>query len=314
MGTDKIDKAIGKSLKFLVCRSSMRRPPNIYGAVSVWVFIALIATGFSYSASDPYDMAGRLEWGMHAGYSGVDSLSGDVRYLDSQLDWGGTVKYHFAPTIAIGVCYRRWNHDDDYPDTGFYGSLASGPGMDSFDEYGRGSFELAMNGWDISLYHYFGAGKSYRRLKAFVMGGATLWEAKYEYSRDPSVVAIIPGNQSALNRYPSLSTVAGTASIGAGIDGHDWADFKVSGNAWGAHIGGGLEFWFDQDFSVRMEGRYQHGHMPLDMAPDLVAGVSDQESLDLSGWYYGMGFNYHFPLPGSGKSETVGSVSELFPY
>lgn len=282
--------------------------------VFIWALALLMTTGFAFSAENPYDMAGRFEWGMHAGYSGVDSMSSDVRFLDSQLDWGGSIKYNFAPSLAFGLCYRMWKHDDDFPDTGLYGSLASGPGMDNFDEYGRGSFELAMNAWDFSLFYYFGAGKSYERVKAFVMGGATLWEAQYDYSRDPSVVAIIPGNSSTLNQYPSLSTVPASASIAAGIDGHDWADFKVSGNAWGLHLGGGVEFWFDQDFSMRLEGRYFHGHMPMDMAPDLVGGLTDEESLDLSGWYYGVNFNYLFPLPQRAQDNPPGSLREMFPY
>lgn len=260
---------------------------------------------------DPYAMDHRLDVGIHAGQSGIDAMKLDGRWLDPELDWGGRLRYWMNDSLAFGVCYHRWYHDDNFPDTGYYGNASSGPGKDDFDEYGRGSFRITLNTWDASLYYFMPAGKNFRKWRVYAKGGITTWSAEYDYKHDPSVVPIIPGNSNSNSNYASLSLIPGSSKIVAGIDGHDWADFNSSGHTWGFHIGGGIQYWFDPDFSLALESHYNHGHLEMDMAPDLVGGVADKEYLDLSGGYYGLTFSYHFNTPESSKKKKQ---EELFPY
>lgn len=262
---------------------------------------------------DPFDMAHRLEAGMHAGYLGIDSMSRDVRFLDSELDWGGTMRYWFTGNVSAGAAYHRWYHDDDFPDTGLYTGLNGGPGSAGFDEYGRGSFRLNLDVWDLSVFYNFPISRLFKKWKASVMGGVSFWDGVYRYLHDPSVVSVIPGTANSGNRFVSLSLAPATQKVAAGIDGHDWADFTVAGSTWGTHVGAGVEYWFDSDFSMKLEGRYNHGHLLMDMAPDLVTGLSDKESLDVSGWSYGAGFSYHFPVPDWAKDKGK-EKDEVFPY
>lgn len=260
-----------------------------------------------------YDMAHRLEVGLHAGYLGIDSMSQDTRYVDSEFDWGGTLRYWFDDRVSAGTAYHRWSHDDDLPDTGLYPGLKGGPGSAGFDEYGRGSFRLILDVWDFSVFYNFPVSGIFRKWRAGFMGGVSFWDANYRYFHDSSVVPVIPGNANSGSRFASLSLAPATQKVAAGIDGHDWADFTVAGSTWGIHVGGGFEYWFDPDFSVKFEGRYNHGHLLMDMAPDLVSGLSDKESLDVSGWYYGVGFSYHFPAPDLVKDQGK-EKNEVFPY
>jgi hypothetical protein len=280
------------------------------GSGSDWSYVPVTAQK-KEEQKDLYSMDHRVDFGIHGGYSGIDAMKLDTRWLDPELDWGGRIRYWLNDSLAFGVTYHRWYHDDNFPASGNYGNVKSGPGKDDFDEYGRGSFRITLNSWDASVYYFMPAGVNFKKWRVYAKGGITTWSGDYNYKHDPFAVSIYPGNENKGTSYASLSLVPGTSKIAAGIDGHDWADFVSSGHTWGFHVGGGIQYWFDPDFSIALESHYKHGHLEMDMAPDLVAGVADKEYLDLSGGYYGLTFNYHFNSP---ESKTQDQEDEPFPY
>ncbi|PKK91676.1 MAG: hypothetical protein CVV64_03145 [Candidatus Wallbacteria bacterium HGW-Wallbacteria-1] len=272
--------------------------------------LAAIVTIFSLSATfaattdhGKFDMNRRFEIGVDFGAYSPDSMSGNGNYLDSEFDWGGNMKYYFNTNFAFGLKYHVWNHDDNYPNTGFYGSLTSALGSSAFDEYGRGSFDMDIDSFDITAYYYFNNPTNHK-VRPFIGLGATHFSVDYRYTGDRTagITLLTSGNTNAGTVYESLSAAPG------GIAANDWADFSVSENTWGFHAVGGVEYWPNPDFSIRGEIKYMNADLNMNMAPDRVgttAGtrVADEENLDLSGFYYGIGFTYHFDGPTTSRYE-----------
>lgn len=248
-----------------------------------------------------FDMAQRFEIGVDFGAYSPDSIVGNGTYLDSEFEWGGQLKYYFNTNFALGLRYHIWNHDEDIPTAGFYGdNKVSAIYNRNYDEFGRGGFDLDIDTFDITAYYYF-SNPTNKKVRPFLGAGATHFSVDYGYRHDPLVAAanlITAGTTNAGTVWDSLSSgVVGAPALAT----HDWADFTVSGNTWGFHVLGGVEYWPNPDFSIRGEIKYVNADIDLNMARDLVgtAGsrVADDENLDLSGFYYGLGFTYHFDGP-----------------
>lgn len=249
-----------------------------------------------------FDLTSRFSFGLETGVSGPDSMSKSGRYLDSEFEWGGNVKYFFNNTFGIGLKYHLWDHSDSFSNNGagFYGDPFALSGDRNFNEYGKGEYNLELSKMDITLYYYFDNLTS-PKVRPFIGVGATHFSADYNYNgiTSPGVSSLIPGNVNTAGQpyWESLSLAPG------GIASNDWKDFSLSQSDWGFHFLGGMDYMINPDFSTRFEFQYVNAEMSLNMAPDLVgttAGsrVADDEILDLSSFYYGVGFNYFFSAPG----------------
>jgi hypothetical protein len=269
--------------------------------ILAFCFIFSCSAVFSQNIHGQFNMAKRFEMGLDFGAYGPDSMSGNGNYLDTEFSFGGNLKYYFTPNFALGVNYHVWDHDDNFPATQFHGSLISGVGIGSYDEYGRGSFNLDIDTFDVTAYYYF-SNPTNKKVRPYLGIGATHFSVGYSYVTDTTagVTAITPGTANAGTIYESLNQ----ATTLGGIASPDWASFNEDDNTWGFHVVGGIEYWPNPDFSIRGEVKYMDADVSLNMARDMVgptvgARVHDQETLDLSGFYYGIGFTYHFDGPGT---------------
>jgi len=279
--------------------------------------LAAILTVFSFTAAlaevtdhGKFDMSRRFELGVDFGAYSPDSMSGNGNYLDSEFDWGGNMKYYFNTNFALGLKYHVWNHDDNFVNTGFYGSLTAARGASTFDEYGRGNFGLDIDTFDITAYYYFNNPTNHK-VRPYIGLGATHFSVDYAYTGDRTagITLITPGNTNAGTVFDSLTAAGGIAA-------NDWADFSVSENTWGFHAVGGVEYWPNPDFSIRGEIKYMNADVNMNLAPDLVGStvgsrVADEETLDLYGLYYGIGFTYHFDGPAATGSNDYMAEEDM---
>lgn len=285
----------------------------------VLCFILSCSAALAENNYGKFDMAKRFEIGLDFGAYGPDSMSGNGNYLDTEFDFGGNLKYYFNPNFALGIKYHVWEHDDNFPATHFHGSFISGVGTPAYDEYGRGSFNLDIDSFDVTAYYYF-TNPTNKKVRPFLGIGATHFSVDYTYVTDPTagVTAITANNNNVGTGFESLSDAKrlgsdGLAATASDIINADWANFSENDNTWGFHVVGGIEYWPNPDFSIRGEVKYMDADVSLNMARDMVgptigARTADQEVLDLSGFYYGLGFTYHFDGPSGeyyGEDEYV---------
>jgi outer membrane protein W len=269
-------------------------------------YFFILGPAFSYRPLIPlgkYDLSGRFSFGIDTGIYGPDSMSGNGKYIDTEVQWGGNLKYFFNNNFGLGLKYHLWDHSDSFHNNGagFYNNPAASAGDKDFDEYGRGDYNLELSNMDITLYYYFDNITS-PKVTPFIGAGASHFSADYRYhgSNLPGISNLVPGNVNTAGQpfWESLSLAPG------GIGANDWKDFSLSQSEWGFHFTGGMDYMINPDFSTRFEFKYVSSEMSINMAPDLVgttAGsrVSDSEILDLSGFCFNLGFNYFFSAPGS---------------
>lgn len=136
------------------------------------------------------------------------------------------------------------------------------------DYYGTGAFELTVKPFATTLYYFFPTIEE--RVLPFVGLGTANYSVEYSY-----------------------------ASSGVA----DLATRSVSDSTWGVHAVAGVEYFTTPEFSIAGEVRYVDADLGLNMAGDAATSWgTDKESVDLSGFYFGIFINYYFGQKTAGPS------------
>ncbi len=136
------------------------------------------------------------------------------------------------------------------------------------DFYGKGAFELTVKPFGATVFYFFPTREE--RVMPYIGLGTSNYSVEYSYT---------------------------TAGVG------DLATRSVSDSTWGVQAVAGVEYFTTPEFSVAGEVRYIDADLGLNMAGDGAASWgTDKESVDLSGFYFGISVNYYFGQKTGGPS------------